>query len=433
MERRTFVKSVAAGLAGLPLLPRLSAATNEQIQTLATDLGPLTEGAARWRRVRSEFNYTPDLIHLNCGTIGATPRSIIEAQCSLLHELESSPYHHTFEGTGLYGQIDGVRDKAAAFLGATKDEMALTANTTEGMNGVATGIDFKEGDEVLTTNHEHGGGMSGWQYLVKYRGIKIVQVKIPPPAKNKDQIVELITAKITPRTRVVFLSHVETITGTLMPLAEISALTRPKGILLVCDGAQAPGMVQVDVKALGVDTYASSSHKWMLAPKGSGLLFVRKEVQEQVHPVSLHGGYGAYSGSIGTRGWPLLIAHGLTMDFHHAIGRPQVEARCRELNNYLRQRLDRLPHLRCLSPADPSIASPGIVTYSLDKGKNGEIVTRLHDEYNIWVKSAAGTYNIPGGLPNEDYNALRFSTHIYNDEAQIDRTTEVLEGMLKAL
>lgn len=432
MERRTFVKSVAAGLAGLPLLPRLSAAANEQLQALAADLGPLA-GAARWRRVRNEFNYTPDLIHLNCGTIGATPRPIIEALCGLLHEMESSPYHHTFEGTGLYGQIEAVRDKAAEFLGATKDEVALTTNTTEGMNGVATGIDLKEGDEVLTTNHEHGGGMTGWQYLAKHRGVKIVQVKIPPPAQSKDQIVGLLAARITPRTRVVFLSHVETITGTLMPLAEVAALTRPKGILLVCDGAQAPGMVQVDVKALGVDTYASSSHKWMLAPKGSGLLYVRKEAQDRVHPIAVHGGYNAYSGSVGTRGWPQLIAHGLTMDFHNAIGRAQVEARCRQLNDYLRQRLGGLPHLRCLTPADPALASPGIVTFALDKGNNGEIVTRLHDEFNIWVKPAAGTYGIEGGLPVEQYNALRFSTHIYNDEAQLDRAVEVLEGMLKAL
>ncbi len=433
MERRTFVKSVAAGLAGLPLLPNLSAAANEQIQILAAELAGLSHGPGRWRRVRSEFSYTPDLIHLNCGTIGATPRPIIEALCNLLHELESSPYHHTFEGSGLYGQIEGVRDKAARFLGASRDEVALTSNTTEGMNGVATGIDLKEGDEVLTTNHEHGGGMTGWQYLAKHRGVRIVQLKIPPPAASKAQIVELIAAKISPRTRVCFLSHVETITGTLMPLAEISALTRPRGILLVCDGAQAPGMVQVDLKALGVDAYASSSHKWMLAPKGSGLLFIRKEVQDVIHPVSLHGGYGAYSGSVGTRGWPLLIAHGLTMDFHQAIGRAQIEARCRQLNNYLRQRLDALPHLRCLTPEDPEISSPGIVTYALGRGKNGDIVTQLHDEHNIWVKAAAGTYGIEGGLPVEQYNALRFSTHIYNDEAQIDRTAEVLGAMLKAL
>jgi len=433
MERRSFVRHLAAGLAGLPLLPRLSAAANEQLQSLAADLGTLAPGPAKWRRVRDEFNYTPGLIHLNCGTIGATPRPIVEALCNLLHELESSPYHHTFEGSGLYGRIEGVREKAAAFLGATTEEIALTANTTEGMNGVATGIDLREGDEVLTTNHEHGGGMVGWQYMAKHRGARIVQLRIPPPARSAQQILDLVAAHLSPRTRVCFFSHVETITGTLMPMAQISDLVRPKGILLVCDGAQAPGMVDVDLKALGVDAYASSSHKWMLAPKGSGLLYVRKEAQEQIHPVVVHSGFGAYSASVGTRSWPQLIAHGLTMDFHNAIGRPQVQARCRQLNTYLRQRLDALPHLRCLTPADPELSSPGIVTYALDKGKNGEIVAQLHGQHNIWVKPAAGTYTLPGGPPHEDYNALRFSTHIYNDEAQLDRAADILGDILKAL
>ena len=157
------------------------------------------------------------------------------------------------------------------------------------------------------------------------------------------------------------------------------------------------------------------SWELMLAPKGSGLLYIRKEAQERVQPVTLYSGFNAYSGSVGTRSWPQLIAHGLTMDFHNAIGRSQVQDRCRQLNTYLRQRLDRLPQLRCLTPAQPDLSSPGIVTYALDKGKNSDIVTQLHDEHNIWVKPAAGTYTIEGGLPHKDYNALRFSTHIYND------------------
>ncbi|MBM3281051.1 MAG: aminotransferase class V-fold PLP-dependent enzyme [Candidatus Handelsmanbacteria bacterium] len=250
MKRRTFVKSMAAGLAGLPLAPRYAAALNEQLQLLTADLTGLTAEPARWRRVRDEFSLNPGLIHLNCGTIGATPRPIIEALCTLLHDYESSPYHHAFQATGEYGQIEGVRDKATAFLKAGKDEVALTQNTTEGMNGVATGIDLREGDEILTTHHEHGGGMSGWQYQAKRCGVKIVQLKIPPPAQSAEQILQLVADHLTKRTRVCFFCHVETITGLLMPLAQIAALIQPKGILLVCDGAQAPGMIDVDVKAL---------------------------------------------------------------------------------------------------------------------------------------------------------------------------------------
>ena len=171
---------------------------------------------------------------------------------------------------------------------------------------------------------------------------------MPAPVKDKGQILELVAKHITPRTRVCSFSHVETITGLRMPLAEIAALTRPREIFLVCDGAQAPGMLQVDVKALGVDAYASSSHKWMLAPKGSGLLYIRKEVQDRIQPLVLSTGYQAYTSASGTRNVCQILGHGLAMDFHNAIGRDRVEARCRALSDHLRRRL--LENLRPQAP-----------------------------------------------------------------------------------
>ena len=131
------------------------------------------------------------------------------------------------------------------------------------------------------------------------------------PIKNKDQILELIENNITDRTKVCSLSHVTTITGLRMPLNEISEITRPKNILLVCDGAQAPGMIAVDVKDLGVDVYATSGHKWLMAPKETGYLYIRKEVQDRIQPVFMHSGYNSYSASSGTRSVANIIGLGL--------------------------------------------------------------------------------------------------------------------------
>ena len=209
------------------------------------------------------------------------------------------------------------------------------------MNAVAQGLSksLRPGDEILTTSHEHPGGSVCWEYLAKTQGVKIIQIPMPAPVSDRAQILRLVSDHITPRTRVCSFSHVETITGLQMPLAEIAAITRPREILLVCDGAQAPGMLRIDVKALGVDTYASSSHKWMLAPKGSGLLYIRKEAQERIQPLVLSTGYNAYTAASGTRNVAQILGHGLTMDFHNAIGRDRVEARCRALSNHLRRRL----------------------------------------------------------------------------------------------
>jgi selenocysteine lyase/cysteine desulfurase len=223
---------------------------------------------------------------------------------------------------------------------------------------------------------------------------------------------------ITPRTRVCSVSHVETITGVVLPLAEIAAITGPREILLVCDGAQAPGMLKIDVKALKVDAYASSSHKWMLAPKGSGLLYVRKEVQDRVRPMLLSTGYHAYTAASGTRNVPQILGHGLTMDFHNAIGRDRVEARCRSLCARLRQRLGEVSGLRLLTPTQDELCG-GIVSFSLGKGRNQQVYERLHKEHDIVVKV----------VPKAEYNALRFSTHIYNREEDLDRTAEIIGAM----
>jgi isopenicillin-N epimerase len=429
MERRTFVKSLAATLAALPLMPRVGSALAEQLQSLAADLQQLTDDTARWRRVRTEFLLNPGLVHLNCGSLGAAPRLVVDAVAGYLHAMEGDPVHNEWGGIG--NGMEPVRTKAAEFIGAQPDEVAITRNTTEGMNAVATGLELQAGDEILTTNHEHGGGMVCWQYLAKRRGVAIRQLEMPAPVRDAAQILERVEKNLTNRTRVCSFSHVETITGLQMPLAEIARLTRPRDILLVCDGAQAPGMLAVDVKALGVDTYASSSHKWMLAPKGSGLLYIRKEVQDRVQPLFVFSGYGVYSASSGTREVPNILGHGVAMDFHNTLGRSQVEARCRQLSLHLRQRLSAIPGLRLLTPSQPELSS-AMVTFAVDpaKGKNSAIADRLFKEENISIKTVPSTYAVEGGVPPKDYNALRFSTHVYNSESELDRTADLIAAMV---
>ncbi|MBT4496866.1 MAG: aminotransferase class V-fold PLP-dependent enzyme [Gemmatimonadetes bacterium] len=429
MRRRAFIKSLATGLAMAEVLPAVGRELATQLKGLRADVAAAATPDAMWSRVRKEFMLEPGFIHLNCGSLGATPRLILDAVYEYMKELELNPVANEWGPLG--SRMEGVRSLAAEFLGAETDEMVLTRNTTEGINTIASGLQLESGDEILTTDHEHAGGMIGWQYLARRYDARIVQIEMPAPVKSADQILELIEDNITPRTRVCSFSHVETITGLQMPLAAISRITRPKDILLVCDGAQAPGMLDVDVKALGVDAYASSSHKWMLAPKGSGLLYIRREVQSRIDSAFLFSGYRGYSASSGTRNVPHLIGHGLAMDFHNALGRDRVEARCRQLCVYLRQRLSAFPTLRLLTPTQPELSS-GIVTFGLEAGSNGSIFSLLKGN-GIRVKVVPGTYVVSGLIPwlkSRNHNALRFSTHVFNSEADIDRMVEVLAGEL---
>ncbi len=430
MKRRSFFQGLLASGAALNLWPGALSAASERIDRLRADLGGLQPGGASfWKRVQGEFQLSAGITHMNNGSIGPSPRVVTEGIIDALGQLEADPYHNTWGG--LAAGMEDVRSHAADFIGAERDEVALTRNTTEGMNLIATGLDLQPGDEVLTTNHEHGGGMICWQYLRKRRGVKLNYLELPTPVRDTAQLLELVEQNLTPRTRACSFMHADTITGMQMPLAEISELTRPRDILLVSDGAQTPGMLAIDVKKLGVDAFASSSHKWLLAPKGTGLLYIRKEVQDRIQPISLYSGYSAYSASGGTRDVAGILGHGAAIDFHNAIGREQIEARCRQLSTRVREHLEQIPKLKLLTPVQPELTS-GMVTFAVEGMKNGDVHKRLWEDHRIAAKVAQGTYaftEVPGEL-HKNYNALRFSTHIYNDESQVDRLAEALEEIL---
>ncbi|MFT5141802.1 MAG: selenocysteine lyase/cysteine desulfurase [Rhodothermales bacterium] len=427
MDRRAFLTrapaAAALGLAPglvphnetLRLLGQVDPSVTRRLDALGQASRTLPDDEF-WKAVRTEFMLNPGVAHFNCATLGATPHVILDAIAAAMREIEGSPAVNVFGPVG--ARMVEVKRQAAAFLGSKPDETVLTRNTTEGMNMVAEGIDFQPGDEVLTTTHEHHGGLVGWEHAEKYRGIRIIKVPIPAPARDAGQIVQAIRDGITDRTRVISVSHVCTITGIRMPLAQIAALARPRGILLVCDGAQAPGMLEIDVKALGVDTYASSSHKWMLASKGTGLLYIRKEIQERVHPIFLFSGYSPYTASSGTRNVAQILGHGVAMAFHQRIGVAKVEQRCLSLAALLRDQLAALEGLHFLTSSDPELAS-GIVSVGLDRARNGEVATALRSQ-DIIVKV----------IPIPDYNGLRFSTHIYNSERDVERLVTALQKLL---
>jgi selenocysteine lyase/cysteine desulfurase len=399
------------------MMPWLAGASRDLV-ALRQDLFSAPDDAAFWKRVRGQFLLRPGLVHMNSATIGATPRPVVSALTDFLWQVESDPQEEVFGAAGEQ-RMEDVRARAAAFLGAGVDEVALTRNTTEGMNHVAQGLELEPGDQILSTNHEHPGGSVCWEWLAERTGAEIVRIEMPATAASPDEVVALVKRHLTPRTRVCSFSHVSTITGLVMPMAAVAEVTRPRDILLACDGAQAPGMLNVDVHALGVDTYASSSHKWMLAPKGSGLLYIRKEVQDRVKPLSLRSSYQVYSASGGTRNVAGVLAHGVAMDFHDTLGCEKVEARCRELRRHLREALATVDGVKVITPRDEALCG-GILTISLGRGDAGQVRATLADDYDIVLKRGSVAYN-----------AIRISTHIFNDESDVERAVGALSKTMR--
>jgi isopenicillin-N epimerase len=212
------------------------------------------------------------------------------------------------------------------------------------------------------------------------------------------------------------LSHVNTVTGLLMPLAEIAKITQPKGIYLIADGAQAPGLTKVDVKALGVDAYSASGHKWLMGPKETGFLYLSKKFQEQVNPVFTSSGFAAYSASAGTRNVATIIGLGLAIDFLDSIGIDKIQQRTLQLRNYCLAELKKLKGLKIISPEGRSLAT-GIVSFSLDTVKNTDIFNKLKEQ-DIIVKLLT------------QHNAIRISCHLFVSRQDIDTFIKALKPLL---
>ena len=283
LNRRGFLSSSLAVWAGLALPQGLWA----QLASLPTKLPDRSRYEsnedAYWRELRKQFLIPADEVYLNNGTVGSSPapvlRAIFEAyeSCEKLNEVD--PEDYPIWGYASWNQF---RDPLAAFVGCDRDEIALLRNATEANSYIANGVDLKPGDEVLMTDQEHPGGEMPWQLRAKRYGIVVKKVTLPKPVENPAQVLNLFSDAITPRTRVMFFSHISTFTGVVLPVKELSALARSKGILSAVDGAHAPGMMRLNVHDLGSDFYSSSPHKWLQAPKGSGFLYVRNEVIDRV-------------------------------------------------------------------------------------------------------------------------------------------------------
>ena len=276
--------------------------------------------------------------------------------------------------------------------------------------------DLKEGDEILTTTHEHGGGEIGLEYLAATQGAVIKKLQMPVPALAKETVIEAVVGNITAKTKVVMLSHVNTLTGLKMPFEEISKITKPKGIVLIADGAQAPGLISVDVKSMGVDAYAASGHKWMLGPKETGFVCWSKELQQKINPVFTSSGFESYSASSGTRNVALISGLGVAIDWLNLIGKEKIENRCLEIRSYCLSRLKELKGIVIISPQADSL-STGIVSFTLKEGEYRKVAAELAKE-DIIVKV----------LPK--YNGIRISCHMFVSKPDIDRFIQSFSGLI---
>lgn len=416
-SRRKFIRNSALLAAGAMYLPAIGAPKKEKKNS---DFN-LAKGEEFWKLVRASFPLSNKIAYLNNGTMGPSPYSVIEEQYTTTLSIDT---------TGNYGGWEEAVPALAKFVGVDEDEICLTHNVTEGINIICWGLHLKKGDEVIITNHEHVGNALPWLNRAKVEGIVLKTVAL---ANTAAQTLNNISALITKKTRVIAVPHMPCTQGQVLPVKEICALAKEKGIYSFIDGAHGPGMLQLDLHDMGCDFYASCCHKWMLAPKGTGFLYVKKEKLDEVQARWV-GGYSDTGWSLvenptylkgyvetahrfyyGSMSAPLFKGVVAAIDFHNMIGKEKIEARVKALANHFYTRLQNIDGVELLTPEEEK-SRAAIVGFKLKNMDYNEFqVITMQNKMRI------------RGVAENGLNSVRASFHIYNTFEEADALAELVK------
>lgn len=366
--------------------------------------------------LRDQFLLEPDVIYLNHGSQGARPRPVFEAYQDWQREFERQPVAF---GRRHGDAVHHARAVLADYLGTHADNLVYVVNATMGLNIVAHTLPLKPGDEVLSTDHEYGAIERAWCFNCDKRGATYLRQAIPVPLISAKESVEAIWTGVTPRTRVLALSHITSPTAWILPLQELAGRAREAGIWTVIDGAHAPGQISVSLDELGVDFYIGNCHKWMMGPAGSAFLYARPEVQDLIEPLVISWGWGNETQRVtrfvdaqqiqGTRDLSAFLAVPAAIAFMQQHNWPQVRQDCHALVRYARDELARFTGLAPLTP-DTGDWFSQMASIPLPPCDTQALWTYLHEQYNIEIPV----------LKWNDQPMIRLSIQGYNTQADVE-------------
>ena len=386
------------------------------------------------QNLAQHFLLREDVTFLNHGSFGACPRPVFAIYQSWQLELERQPV--AFLGRDLSERMRAPRVALAPELGTGADNIVGLTNATEGLNIVAQSLDLRQGDEILTTDHEYSALEKTWAYVARRSGAKIVTVNVPLPLVSEDAFVAAMLAGFTDRTRVLFISHITSTTELLFQIERLIRIARERGIVTVIDGAHTPGHIPLALDAMGVDFYAGNCHKWLMTPKGSAFLYARPEMQGLLNPLVISHGWTADNKEPGVKGpfgnTPFIdslemqgtrdpaawLAVPAALDFRKEHGWTGVAADCRRLAQETAARVAGLTGLEPLGT--PEFCAPQMVAMPVPDTDP----TRLHDD----LLNRFGI-EIPV-FKWQDRTIVRLSVQGYNSRAQMDLLVEAMSALL---
>jgi selenocysteine lyase/cysteine desulfurase len=375
-----------------------------------------------WHEIQQAFTVDRSIINLNNGGVSPSPRVVQDAVRRHLEFSNEVPVRNMWQI--LEPQIEAVRQQLAADFGCDAEEMAITRNASEALEIVQLGLPLQAGDEVLTTNQDYPRMLTTWRQRARRDGIVLKEIPFPVPPPSMADLAERIERGITAKTKVIHICHITNLTGQIFPVREIARLGRRRGIEVIVDGAHAYAHFPFTRDDLDCDYYGTSLHKWLLAPHGTGFLYVRKEKIPGIWPLmaappEMNANIRKFE-EIGTHPAANHNAIAEALAFQQGIGAERKAARLRFLFQRWARRLDRLPGVRILTPYDPA-QSCGLASVAVGDLDPGKLVGHLWDKARI----------IATPINHPEFKCVRVTPNVYTTLAEVDRFAEVMEGIVK--
>lgn len=375
-------------------------------------------------QLKQQFLLNKDITYLNFGAFGACPKPVFETYQAFQLEMEQEPVEFITEKGPAY--LKTSRTALANYLNCHADDVVYVTNPTYAANIIAKSFDIKEGDEVLTTNIEYGACDRTWKYYCAQKGATYIRQQIRFPLESKEDFIEQFTKGITSNTKLIFISHLTSSTGLRLPVEEICAIAKERGIISFVDGAHAPGQLEVDLAKLNADIYTGACHKWMMTPKGSSFLYVKPELQHLFDPLLISWGYESakpshsqfldYHQMQGTRDFSAFLCIPAAIQFMQENNWPAVNKACRALTQQNAERFCTLLNATPLCPVtDDFIAQIYSIPLKIDEPE------KLHD-----ILYKQHRIQVPVMLLEDKY-LLRYSIQGFNNSDDLDKLFAALE------
>jgi len=425
IDRRQFLGTIAkpAAVASVVMTnPALMAKALSGIRSTAGNPKDIARDESFWREIQQGYTADRGLINLNNGGVSPSPTVVQEALKRYLDFSNTSPAYSMWRI--LEPQKETIRKRMARFFNCDTEEIALTRNASEGLQICQNGFDLEAGDEVLTTTQDYGRMISTFKQRECRDGIVLKQFKIPIPAENDNQIVNLFEKNITPKTKLILMCHMINITGQILPVKKVVKMAKKYNIPVIVDGAHTFAHFDFDLTDLECDYYATSLHKWLSAPFGTGMLYVRKNKIANLWPLQAAGECKKDDirkfEEIGTHPCPNKIAIGDALTFHQGIGSKNKEARLIYLRDRWAKRLLKNDRIRLHTSLKPG-KSCAIATVEIKGIDTSAVAKELWDKYRIFVVA----------INHKEFTGCRITPHVYTTIEEIDRFSDAMETILK--